>query len=132
MIIAYFIAILLLLWFIYPLFQGNMDKIIAVEGESDNLEYLKKRVYTNIKELEFDFSMGRLSDEDFNRIRQKFTSEASRVLRRIDLLNQKNYSKMIEADLKQLSSKKKGHFCPQCGEENPTHAKFCVACGGKF
>jgi hypothetical protein len=46
----------------------------------------KETIYDNIKDLEFEYKMGKLSDEDFQRLRNDLSREAYEVIARIDAI----------------------------------------------
>ena len=56
-------------------------------GDQKKLNYLYSKrtlVYDNIKDLEQEFEMGKLSEEDFQRLRNDLFAEAEVVVREID------------------------------------------------
>ena len=56
-------------------------------GDQKKLNYLYSKralVYDNIKDLEQEFEMGKLSEEDFQRLRNDLFAEAEAVVREID------------------------------------------------
>ncbi|MCF7796826.1 MAG: hypothetical protein K9N11_01725 [Lentisphaeria bacterium] len=141
--IAYILGFLILTWVISPLFKRS-GLIYEVHGQAEDLEDKKMRVYGNIKDLEFDYAMGRLSEMDFQDIRKQFTREASEVVARLEELQKHDLDALIEADLKRFNheteaepetkteSKLTEKYCIECGHKNPAKAKFCAACGEKF
>ena len=140
---AFFIGFGLIAWVIYPLFQR---KGFIQDGYNQvaDLEDKKLRVYGNIKDLEFDYALGRLSENDFQTIRNRFTSEATQVLARIEQLKKHDLDLLIKYDLERLKSSPRPvgeirtktnrtvKYCIECGEPNPLKAKFCSACGENF
>ena len=52
-------------------------------------EKQKTDAYTAIKEAEFDKQMGKLTDEDYQFIRQKYETRAVEALTKLDQLEQK-------------------------------------------
>lgn len=50
------------------------------------LNSLKMSVLENLKELEFEYEMGKLSDEDYKRLRNDYLREAEDVVQAIDKL----------------------------------------------
>ncbi|MCF7801052.1 MAG: hypothetical protein K9N34_03435 [Candidatus Marinimicrobia bacterium] len=135
--IAYILGFLILGWVISPLFKRG-GLIYEVHGQAEDLEDKKLRVYGNIKDLEFDYAMGRLSEKDFQDIRGQFTREASKVVARLEELQKHDLDTLIEADLKRVNHEpvveveKNEKYCIECGHKNPAKAKFCAACGEKF
>lgn len=135
--IAYILGFLILTWVISPLFKRG-GLIYEVHGQTEDLEDKKLRVYGNIKDLEFDYALGRLSEKDFQEIRGQFTREASQVVARLEELKKHDLDALIEVDLKEMNHEPvdepqdTGKYCIECGHKNPVRAKFCAACGEKF
>jgi hypothetical protein len=71
----------------------------------------KQTVYENIKDLEFEYRMGKLTEEDFLRLREELAHEAADLMRQIDQLQpqtlEKAGEKKIISVLKENSSEKK-------------------------
>jgi len=82
-----------------PLFRKlSSNKLFSkrnpVVEEYKHMQVRKEEVLLSIKELEFDFKVGKISREDFEQMMQKLESEAVTVLDRIDQLEkQKKNSK---------------------------------------
>ncbi|MEA3287362.1 MAG: zinc ribbon domain-containing protein [Candidatus Marinimicrobia bacterium] len=131
-ILAYLLGTATLIWAMLPLFKKDSTWISLIV-ESDALEDQKKRVYGNITDLEFDYAMGRLSEPDFNKIRQSFLREAGRVIQKLEDQKSADLIAQIEQDVKQLNNGKsknnKKHICKTCGKENLPSARFCMECG---
>ncbi len=136
--IGYLTGISLLIWMVLPLFRKD-STWISLYMEVDELADKKQRVYGNIADLEFDFAMGRLSEKDFNQIRQSFLSEAGRVIEKLESQKSSEFMDRIQNDIRNLGKKKtkskknKKHkskvHCIECGSENLPEAKFCMKCG---
>ena len=64
-----------------PLFRAP-EAAIAVEvpSELDRWERQKRQALAAIKETELDHEMGKLSDEDFGRMRERFEGQALEAL----------------------------------------------------
>ena len=74
-------------------------------GDQKKLNYLYSKralVYDNIKDLEQEFEMGKLSEEDFQRLRNGLFAEAEVVVREIDEAHiRREIDDLIESDAKQ-------------------------------
>ena len=80
---------LLALYVFQPLFKepkGNLDVELLAETELDRLLSRKAIIYSNLKDLEFEYEMGRLGTPDFKRLEAGFRSEASEILQKLDKL----------------------------------------------
>jgi hypothetical protein len=128
---------------IIPLFtepRGNIEAELLAETELDRLLNRKAVVYTNLKDLEFEYRMGRLSDADYRRLEGGYKNEAALLLQKLDQLG-------VEKDLdesldKEIAARKARLFpaqhggrvavCPECGAELAPGKKFCADCGHKL
>src|SRR5262245_64117121 len=69
---------------------GGSSGLLDLEGATSNLKKLLRRketVYENIKDLDFEYKMGKLSDEDYNRLRNDYSNEAYALDRKSTRLN---------------------------------------------
>jgi len=97
----------------------------ASGGPTDRqrMERQKLDAYTAIKEAEFDYRMGKLSDADYALLRDKYAAQAVEAMAALDA--------PAAAVPRQLSLRKPTRiaFCPACGRGVPPRANFCPACG---
>lgn len=135
MYLGLFLGLLLLAWALLPLFQKD-STWVSMMMDYQELEEEKRRVYGNIADLEFDYAMGRLSEKDFNSVRQEFLKEAGKVIQKLDEQDKSAIMKQIEEDVESFGkkkgkkkSKKTDSACSNCGTANDPKAKFCMSCG---
>jgi hypothetical protein len=115
---------------------------LATESEWDPLLNRKAAVYDNLKDLEFEYKMGRLADPDFQQLRAAYKNEAVDILKSLDQLKiYKNLDAEIE---KEIALRKSGLFgsklkngnapacCPACGAKTLSGKKFCADCGARL
>ena len=128
-----------------PLFKeprGNLEVELLAETELDRLLNRKAIVYSNLKDLEFEYKMGRLSDADFRRLEAGYKSEAAGILQKLDQLGaEKNLDEFIERDVAARKTKlfssqpvpaQDSGRCPSCGTELISGKKFCADCGHRL
>ncbi len=129
-----------------PLFKepkGNLEVELLAETELDRLLNRKAIVYSNIKDLEFEYKMGRLSDADFQRLAAGYKNEAAIILQKLDQLGaEKNLDENIERDIAARKARlsrpgpptpaQAPQRCPSCGAEAISGKKFCADCGHRF
>jgi hypothetical protein len=130
------------LYILMPLFRepkGNLEVELLAETELDRLLNRKAVIYTNLKDLEFEYKMGRFGAADFHRLEGGFKSEAAELLHKLDQLGvEKNLEEGIEnaiADRKaRLTSEKKPNadVCPSCGAGLTPGKQFCADCGRRM
>jgi hypothetical protein len=117
------------------------------------LEREKTLVLRSIKDLEFDHSMGKVSDKDFAEMRTRLRARAVGLIRQLDAGSA--YRDEIEREIARRvgpKSDKSGaglhgprggggpqgsaphtiQMCPQCSRENDPDARFCKNCGSKL
>ena len=125
-----------------PLFResrGSLDIDLLAETELDRLLDRKEIVYRNLKDLEFEFKMGRLSEADFKQLNAGYKNEAAAILQKLDQLDaSENLDEKIEkaialrkAALYDPDSKTSAR-CPSCGAEIISGKKYCADCGHRL
>jgi hypothetical protein len=73
-------------------------------GDTRQRRYLdgkKVSIMDNVKELDFEYEMGKLSDEDYSRLRQGYLQEAQETIQAIDELKvREEIEELIEAEVR--------------------------------
>jgi hypothetical protein len=95
-----------------------------------HLDELKARIYDNLRDLQFEYRVGKLSDEDYQKTKTELQRELAGVMAQID---------QIKAQLGQAPKGTKpaaapppapvSNSCPHCGASFPQTLKFCGECG---
>ncbi len=114
-----------IIYILLPLYAIG-ENIQTLTLEDPTYTYLQERKltsYSNLKDLDFDYSIGKIAQGDYERIRGEFKQEAAYVLSEMDKLDQQ-----IEQELLTLKIK---ISCPICQSLLPDDAKYCSQCGGK-
>lgn len=95
----------------------------------------KEILLTNLADLDFEFAMGKLAQEDYESLRESLKRQAALVLEQMDVLRQGTGQASIQADGGRASAEaptgSRVSFCTDCGSRLPGGAKFCPACGEK-
>lgn len=114
------------------------------EIKGKELQKQKEDVYAVIKEMEFDFGMGKISEEDYQELRSQYKTKALDILKEFDAVDKRDDTDAeIEREVQRLRKKKapkkkKGdeketgvqiNFCPHCGTKIAQDHKFCRGCG---
>ena len=102
-----FLGIFVVGFTLAPLFQEK-DAVVYVDnlGETELESLLQKKdaIYENMKDLEFEYKMGKLSEEDFHKLRDEYKAEAGIVFDRIDYIeHSEDYNALVE---KEVTSKR--------------------------
>src|SRR3984885_9716817 len=92
-----------------------------------HLEERKAQIYENLRDLQFEFRLGKLSDEDYQKTKVDLQRELAKVLAEIDAVKPAVPAK--PAAPVQPASAKASNKCPHCGAKFPQPLKFCGECG---
>lgn len=87
------------------------------------LEEAKARIYESLRDLQFEYRLGKLSDEDYQASKAELQKELARVLQQMDAAGPATPAKPAAA------AKPKGNVCPHCGASFKEKLKFCGECG---
>jgi len=136
------VAAMAALYVLMPLFKepkGNIEVELLAETELDRLLNRKAVVYSNLKDLEFEYKMGRLGDTDFRNLEAGLKTEAAEILQKLDHLGvEENLDESIEqtvaARKARLTSGRAANarVCPACGAAVPSGKPFCADCGRRL
>jgi hypothetical protein len=131
----------------YIPYDQRDDKTIRI----DALISRKNKIYADIKDLDFEFSIGKMAEDDYRSLRKQSMAEVADVIRQIDAhggaasegngsISDEYLEKLISAKRKKttndgevlIASRPEILACSQCGTENNVNAKFCSECGTKL
>jgi hypothetical protein len=130
-IIGIFLAILTAIFVGYPLFHKRQQKIsFALNHRAQELEARKNEIYAAIRDIDFDYKMGKLSQEDYETLRHQYKSEAISMMKQIDAGQAGKTHRGAKGAAAPPTTT--GRFCHHCGEPITGEARFCSACGGKL
>ena len=110
------------------------------------LDREKQLVLRSIKELEFDFAMGKVSQQDFDEMSGRLRRRAVGLMRQLDEGGgyREQIEREVERRLKEMDVPAAAVSspdapdqaavleCPQCGTANDMDARFCKSCGTKL
>ena len=89
------ISVLVFTVIVYPLLKGVQDteKKSSVKDQLAQLLLQKESSYLDLKELELDYRMGKLSQPDYERLRSKLERASVALLKETEQLEQGKYRK---------------------------------------
>jgi hypothetical protein len=98
-----------------------------------HLEQRKAQIYENLRDLQFEFRVGKLSDADYQKTKLDLQSELAKVLAEIDSIQPPVPAKPAQAKAAAAVVQPKpapdGKTCPHCGAKFAQPMKFCGECG---
>ena len=109
----------------------------------DQLSERRDNLLRQLKELEFDHTMGKIETDDYTRLRREVAAETATVLTRLEKLQVPaasiNVSRNLEMESeievqiarsrRRLAAAKAQWHCAQCGRGMAESDKFCASCG---
>ncbi len=129
-------------WIFHPLFRPKPIEGLSPQMREDRGKALRQRkedVYAAIKEMDFDFEMGKISEEDYRELKSQYKAKALEILKELDTVDGgEDIDAAIEREVQKLREKKrKGgketvrqiNFCPHCGKKVAPKNNFCQGCG---
>ena len=152
-----------------PFFRKRIEEVSSqeesgairnpIEEKLRRLSLEKESLYGALKEIDFDYELGKLSKEDYEELQNKYKFQAASILKEIDDVGIKTGSIDLEEEVeKEIRLKRKANkltdeeeiemeilrarksngrdktnlICSDCGKELVSDDKFCSNCGKKL
>jgi hypothetical protein len=141
------LGVVAILWASVRTLSGDspitLEEAMAL-GAPSAAEEQKRAVLQALKDLEYERSMGKIAEADYEELLHRYRTEAKRLLRAVDedlAPLRAKATAYLSAHLGQDSTSKpetkpakkpKTVACPSCQIENDDDALFCKKCGTKF
>jgi hypothetical protein len=143
-------------WMLAPLVSTHHDEPLTIGGRTRiALEREKTLVLRSIKELEFDYAMGKMAKADFDEMSLRLRSRALGLMRQLDAgggykeqiakevqsrLEGEGFSprrteltdEAVDAAAAKAVARQTSGECSECGTSSDPDAKFCKNCGAKL
>jgi hypothetical protein len=98
-----------------------------------HLEDRKAVIYENLRDLQFEYRVGKLSDVDYQQTKLTLQRELAGVMAEIDRITKgvpaKPSAKAAVAAKSEPPAPLRENVCPHCGAQFPKPMKFCGECG---
>lgn len=118
--IAALVVGLALIWLVLQPIVAPAPQAPEAYEPPDPEETPRGRALLALKEIEFDRATGKLSDDDYNMLHNRYSARALAVL---------DDGTAPGSDAPVEASAAGGPACPTCGGATVPHAAFCGACG---
>jgi len=145
--------------FLYmPFLERRARRVTVEEHETSTLLAERERVVNSLQELEFDFKLGKVPEEDYPTQRANLLQRGADILRKLDELapGSMETSKQVDKEARIIAARRKkvsgkkltdddiesliaarrtgrksksAGFCPKCGKPVMASDRFCPACG---
>lgn len=87
-----------------------------------HLDDRKAAIYESLRDLQFEFRLGKLSDDDYQTSKVELQRELARVMADVDKLRK-------ELGVGVTATVRPRNVCPHCGAKFEKALKFCGECG---
>jgi hypothetical protein len=94
---------------------------------TQHLDERKAAIYENLRDLQFEYRVGKLSDADYQQTKLSLQKELAGVLAEIERFTQQMSPKAAPAAPKPKPAA--GAVCAHCGAKFSKAMKFCGECG---
>jgi hypothetical protein len=95
-----------------------------------HLDERKAAIYENLRDLQFEYRVGKLSDADYQSTKRDLQKELAAVMAEVDKLKVSMPGAQVAAVApKPVQSKSSGVICDSCGAKFEKELKFCGECG---
>ncbi len=135
------VTVLVAVTLLYTLFVRPAD-IPAPEPVSPtrHLEERRAAIFENLRDLQFEYRVGKLSDADYQQTKLTLQKELAAVIGEIQQVGKGHAAKEAPAALRAQAATgtpaptsapahQAAYTCPHCGAEFPLPLKFCGECG---
>ena len=151
------LAVFVALYLYAPILEKRARRVTVEEQELSALLAERERTLNALQELDFDYKLGKVPEEDYPVQRTNLLQKGADILRRLDELvpqkTQHDHEASIERAVVARRKKTSGNtiadddietlivkrrktrknktsgFCPKCGKAVLASDKFCPACG---
>jgi hypothetical protein len=115
----------------FVLFVREKDLPEALpESPVEHLEGRKAVIYDNLRDLNFEYRLGKLSDADYQKTKVTLQNELAGVLAEIDRIGHGLPAARAAAKAQAAAQKAAPVLkCPHCGAKFEKAMKFCGECG---
>ena len=94
-----------------------------------HLEARRDRIAESLRDLQFEFRVGKLSEKDYEKTRTELERDLDRLTAEIDRILGKRVENKTASPPPAEPSKQTGRVCPHCGARFERELRFCGECG---
>src|SRR3982750_154262 len=121
------LAALFLVLFVRPQDVPEPEPVSPIQ----HLEDRKQAIYNNLRDLQFEYRLGKISDEDYQQTKQALQRELATVLaeteetiKRLGLTPVR-----VPSKARKVQAPAQTTVCPHCGARFTQALKYCGECG---
>jgi hypothetical protein len=123
------VLLIAMLVFVFMLRGRDLPEAAPVSPYA-HLEAKKAAIYENLRDLQFEYRVGKLSDDDYQSTKTGLQNELAAVLAEIDKVKGAAPPAVVAAkNGKPAAAKTAPNTCPHCKATFDRPLKFCGECG---
>lgn len=119
-----------------PIIKGKEASLWSSGDEPSEAQFKKRVSLLQLRDAEYEFAMGKLGEEDYQKLRKEISAEALSAIREEEAEGEEGPpayslgSTDVEEEIAQVRARlRSGIFCQECGTPNPKDSRFCSECG---
>jgi hypothetical protein len=101
----------------------------APESPFKHLEERKAAIYENLRDLQFEYRLDKLSDQDYQATKLELQKDLAQVMAETDRIKAGIDGPQTTPVPQTVAAKSKPNTCPACGATFDKPLKFCGECG---
>lgn len=120
---------------VYPFLRpGEVPTVSPRARKLAELNLQKEAIYSSIRDLDFDFRMGKLPEEEHERLARDYKAQAAGILATVERLAGKvrEGNQAVLSGTPGASTQADVVVCPDCGAEHRQLDSFCAHCGRRL
>lgn len=125
--IAAAVTVLLLAWIFFVRPKDLPQAVGAPPWQ--HLESRRAAIYENLRDLQFEYRVGKLSDTDYQRSKLELQAELANVMAEIDSIKAGKVPEAVAARNGKPEPVPAMNVCPHCNAKFDRALKFCGECG---
>jgi hypothetical protein len=123
---ALFLVVLFCVLFVRPQDVPEPEPVSPIQ----HLEDRKQAIYGNLRDLQFEYRLGKLSDDDYQQTKQALQRELATVLAETEETIKRLCLTPVRVPPKTKKAQAPAQtVCPHCGAKFPQALKYCGECG---
>ena len=120
-----------------PILAGSEAPLESGGGDPSEAQFRKRVSLLQLRDVEYEFAMGKLGEDDFQILKKEISAEAVAAIREEELeagaeeaSGQRSVDSGLEEEILLARARVSGGAaCPSCGQSNPDGSRFCAECG---
>jgi hypothetical protein len=111
-----------------------VDRSTKAQG-LDELTQERNVILRTLRDLDFDYQLGKLSDTDYRMLRAQYVAQGVAIYRELDAsigADPIEFEDEIETEVQRRRSNLPTQTCSECGAMIVTDSRFCAQCGKRL